>query len=126
MSAENDVDAADAACELEVDVHAVVRQQDHRIDLVGAAQGIDMLLQLFLANAKRPVRRKALGMRDRHVRKGLTDDSDAMATELLDDGRLEHASRRLVESGRVVEGGFLGQEDVLRQKLALEVLEIVA
>ena len=40
--------------------------------------------------------------------------------------RLEHAPRRLVEGLGVVERGFLGQEDVLRQKLALEVLEIVA
>ena len=126
VAAEDDVDAGDAACELEVDVHAVVRQQDHRIDLVGAAQRIDMLLQLFLADAKGPVRREALGMRDRHVRKGLADDRDAMAADLLDGRRLEHAPRRLVEGGGVVERSFLGQEDVLRQKLTLEVLEIVA
>ncbi len=38
VAAEDDVDAGDAACELEVDVHAVVRQQDDGIDLVVAAQ----------------------------------------------------------------------------------------
>jgi hypothetical protein len=34
MAAEDHVDAADAACQFEVDIHAVVRQQHHRIDPV--------------------------------------------------------------------------------------------
>ena len=38
VAAEDYVDAGDAAGELEIDVHAVMRQQDHRIDLVGVAQ----------------------------------------------------------------------------------------
>ena len=84
VAAEDDVDAGDAACELEIDVHAVVRQQHDGIDLVGAAQAVDMLLQLLLADAEGPVRREALGMRDRHIGEGLADDRDAMAAELLD------------------------------------------
>src|SRR3954466_12738009 len=126
MAAEDDVDAGDAACELEIDVHAVMRQQDDRIDLVGAAQAVDMLLEFFLPDAEGPVRREPFGMRDRHVREGLADDRDAMAAELLDHGGLEHAPRRLVEGGGVVECRFLAQENVLRQKLALEAREIVA
>ena len=42
------------------------------------------------------------------------------------DGRLEHAARGGIERLGVVEGGFLGQEDVLRQEFALEALEIGA
>ena len=38
MAAEDDVDAADAAGELEIDIHAVMRQQHHGIDLVVGAQ----------------------------------------------------------------------------------------
>ena len=40
--------------------------------------------------------------------------------------RLEHAAGGRIERLGVVEGGFLGQEDVLRQELALEALEIAA
>ncbi len=126
MAAENDVDAADAAGQLEVDIHAVMRQQHHGIDLVGGAQRIDQFLQLVVANAEGPVRREPLRMRDRHIGKGLPDDGDAMAADLLDDGRLEHASRCGIERLGVVERGFLGEEDVLRQELALEAREIAA
>jgi hypothetical protein len=41
VAAENDIEAAHAACELEIDVHSVVRQQQHGIDLVGGAQIVD-------------------------------------------------------------------------------------
>ena len=44
----------------------------------------------------------------------------------LIDGRLEDAARRRVERLGIVERGFLGEEDVLRQELALEAREIVA
>ena len=73
MAAENDVDAGDAAGELEVDIHAVMREQDDGIDLVVVAMRIDELLQLFIADAEFPVRRKALRVRDRHVGKRLPD-----------------------------------------------------
>ena len=42
------------------------------------------------------------------------------------DRRLEHAARGGIEGLGVVEGGFLGEEDVLRQEFALEALEIGA
>ena len=126
VAAEDDVDAGDAAGELQIDVHAVVRQQHHGIDLVVVAQRVDQLLQFVVADAERPVRREALGMRDRHIGKGLADHGDAMAADLLDGRRLEHAAGGGIERLGVVEGGFLGQEDVLRQELALEALEIVA
>ncbi len=87
---------------------------------------IDQLLQLVVADAERPVRREALGMRDRHIGKRLPDHGDAVAADLLDGGRLEHAARGGIECLGVVEGGFLGQEDVLRQEFALEALEIGA
>src|ERR1700682_662051 len=65
-------------------------------------------------------------MRDRHVGKCLPDHGDAVAADLLDRGRLEHASRRRIERLGVVERGFLGQEDVLRQEFALEALQVAA
>src|SRR3954452_9180587 len=85
-----------------------------------------MLLKFLLADAEGPVRCEPLRMRDRHVREGLADDRDAMAAELLDHGGLEHASRRLVEGRGIIECGFLGEKNVLRQKLAPEAREIVA
>ena len=84
MAAEDDVDAADAARKLQVDVHAVMREQHHGIDLVVVAMGRDELLQLVVADAEGPVRREALGMGDRHIGKGLADHGDAVAADLLD------------------------------------------
>ena len=114
------------AGELQVDIHAVVREQDDGVDLVVLAQAVDDLLQLGVADAEGPVGREALGMRDRHVREGLADDADAEAADFLDRRRLEHAAGGLVEGRLVVEGGFLGEEHVLRQELALEALDIGA
>jgi hypothetical protein len=69
-----------------------MRQQDHGIDLVVMAMRIDQLLQFLVADAELPVRCEALWVRDRYIRKGLADDGDAMAADLLDGGRLEHAA----------------------------------
>jgi hypothetical protein len=126
VAAEDDVDAGDAAGELEVDVHAVMRQQHHRIDLVGGSQAVDQLLQFLVADSERPVRREALWMCDRHIGKGLPDHGHATAADLLDHRRLEHASRRRIERLGVVERGFLGQEDILRKEFALEAFEVCA
>ena len=126
VSAQDDVDAGDAAGELQIDIHAVVRQQHHGIDLVVVAMGVDQLLQFLVADAELPVRRKALGMGDRHIGKGLSDHGDTMPADFLDDRRLEYAAGRGVERLGVVEGGFLGQENILRQEFALEAFEIGA
>ena len=92
MAAENDVDAGDAAGELEVDIHAVMREQDDGVDLVGVATDIDELLQLLVADAEFPVRRETLRVRDRHIGKRLSDHGNTMPADLLDAGRLEHAA----------------------------------
>ena len=103
-----------------------MRQQQHRVDLVGVAQAIGQLLQFAVADSELPVRRKTLGMGDRHIGKGLPDHGHAMAADLLDGVRLENPPRRRVERLRIVEGGFLREVDVLRQEFALEALEIGA
>ena len=126
VAAENDVDAADPAGELQIDIHAVMRQQHHGVDLVAVAQAGHQVLQFGIADPKRPVRRKPLWVSDRHIGKSLPDHGDAMTADFLDGGRLEHAAGRGIESLGVVECGFLGQEDVLGQKFALEALEVAA
>ena len=126
MAAENDVDAGNAAGKLEIDVHAVMRQQEDGIDLVLLAQSVNDFLQLRVADAECPIGREALGMGDRHIGHGLADDADATAVHFLDRCRLEDAAGCGIESRRVVEGGLVGQEHVLRQKLAFEPVEILA
>ena len=103
-----------------------MRQQHHRIGLVIAAQRIDQLLQLVVANAKRPVRREALGVGDRHIGKRLPDHRDAVSADFLDGRGLEHPARRCVERLGVVEGGLLSEKNVLREEFALEALEVGA
>ena len=107
MAAENDVDARDAARKLEIDIHAVMRQQHHGIGLVVVAQRLDQFLQFVVPNTERPVRREAFRVRDRHIRKCLPDHGHLVAADLLERGRLEDASRRRIEGFGVVERGFL-------------------
>src|SRR5262249_49354268 len=107
MAAENDVDAGHAARELEVDVHAVVREQEYGIDLVLFTMRGDELLQLVVADAKSPVRREAPGVRDRDIGESLADHGDAIAADLLDRGRLEYAAGGRIERLCVVESRFV-------------------
>ena len=81
VTAENSVDAGDATTELEIDVHAVVRQENDDLRLL-AAHFVDDLLQLLLANAETPIRDEAARMCDRRVGKCLPDDRDGGAVDL--------------------------------------------
>ena len=65
-------------------------------------------------------------MRDRHIGKGLADDRDAHAADLLHRRRLENAAGFRIERRLVVEGRVLGQKNILRQKLAFEAGEVFA
>ena len=121
VAAEDDVDAGDARGKLEIDIHAVMRQQHDRIDLVIVAQAIDQLLQFLVADAEFPVRRRALRVCDWHIGKGLPDHGHAITAEFLDDvpdlnTRPDAASNAFASSTR----GFLREADALRQELALE------
>src|SRR6202000_2243616 len=98
----------------------------HGIDLVVVAQRVDQFLQLIVADSERPVRRETLRVRDRHIGKSLPDHGHTMPADLLDGRWLEDASRRGVESLGIVERSLLGEEDILRQELALEPFQIVA
>src|SRR5258708_23380456 len=84
------------------------------------------LLQPLVADAEVPARGETLGMGDGHIWNRWSDHGDRMTADFLDDRRLEHAAGGRIERLGVVEGGFLGEEDVLRQELALEAIEIVA
>src|SRR5437868_10727338 len=53
------------------------------------SQALDQLLQFLVTDAKGPVRREALGMRDRHIGKGLADHGHAMPADFLDRAWLE-------------------------------------
>src|SRR3954466_203337 len=126
MAAQDDVDASPPAGKLEIDVHAVMRQQHHGIGAVDVSNGVHQLLQFLFADAERPVRGEPLRVGDRYIRKRLADNGNARAADLLDQGRLEYAAGSRIERLGVVECGLFREEDVLRQELALEALEIVA
>ena len=125
VAAQNNVDAADPARELQIHVHAVVREQQHGVDALGTAQTVDEFLQLLFADAESPIRRETLGMRDRYVGKCLADDADAKAADLLHHCRLEDAAGRGIERRRIVECRFFGQKDVLREELAFDARQIL-
>ena len=111
MPAQDGVQPAHARGELQVDIHAVVRQQHDHLGAL-AARLVNHLLQPFFLNAEGPVRREIRRVRDRRVRKRLPDDGDRHAVQLAQHVRVEY---------RITKVGGL---DVLRDKGDL-VLEIV-
>ena len=66
--------------ELQIDVHAVVREQHDRLRAL-RARFVDDLLQLLLADAEGPVGDEIARMRDRRVGKRLADDRDRHAVD---------------------------------------------
>ncbi|MCY1297115.1 hypothetical protein D9M70_465420 [compost metagenome] len=111
VAAEDGIEPAHARGQLQVDVHAVVRQQHHRLRALAACR-VDDLLQVFFLDAEGPVRHEIARVGDRRIGEGLADDGHRHAVDLADHVRIEH---------RVAEVVGL---DVLRQEgdLALEVL----
>ena len=89
VTAENRINAAHARGELEVDIHAVVRQQHHRLCTFAPCRVHRFLQQLFL-DAEIPVSDKVTRVRDRHIRIGLTDDGDSHTVHRTHGVRREH------------------------------------
>ena len=89
MAAENDVDPGDARSELEVDVHAVVREQHHDLRSP-AADFVCEPLQALLLDAEFPLGDEPARMGDRRVGKRLADDADRHAGELANGVGFEH------------------------------------
>ena len=83
VPAQNDVDACYPGRHFEVYIHAVVAQQHHRLRPFGTRL-VDGFLHVAFANAKSPVWREPPGVCNRHVRKGLANDSDLYAIHLLE------------------------------------------
>ena len=95
VAAEDRVDAAHARSELDVHVHAVVREQDHRLRALGA-RFVHRALQRLLLDAEVPVRHQVPRMGDRRVWKRLADDRHRHAVHRLDHVGREH---RVAEVG---------------------------
>ena len=56
----------------------------------------------------------------------MADNADTVIAKLLDHRRLEHAAGRGIEGLRIIEGGLLGEKDILRQELTFEFPQIPA
>ena len=111
MPAEDGIQPTHARGELQVDIHAVVRQQHDHLGAL-AARLVNHLLQPLFLNAERPVGREIGRMRDGRVRKRLPDDGHRHAVQLAQHIRVEY---RITKVCRL---------DVLRDKGDL-VLEVV-
>ena len=104
VAPEDDVDSCDPPRELEVDVHAVVREQRHDLGAF-APRFVHGALQAPLLDAELPVGDETARMGDRRVRERLADHGNRNAAQAADRVRLEH---------RVAEIAGL---DVLREEL---------
>ena len=100
--------------------------KQHRIDFVVLAQIVDELLQFSLADAERPIGREALGMCDRHIGQGLADDADAQPPSSLIVAGLNTRPVAASKAGALLNAASSVEKDVLRQKLALEVVRDAA
>ncbi|MBA7714624.1 hypothetical protein ES703_123653 [subsurface metagenome] len=89
VGSQDDVDALDAPGQLAVDIKTVVGQQH---DDGGAlrARLLDLLLQLFLANAEFPLRKHPARVGDGRARQRLPDHGDFRAAAIEQLARLEH------------------------------------
>ena len=126
VPAKDNIDASDPAGKLEIDIHAVMRQQDNGISMLGLTHRIDHFLHLGVANAESPIRHEATRMGNWLIGEALADDGNAPTPNLTDDIGLEHSPAVCIESFRIIERGLIGQEDVLRKKLAFEFCEVAA
>ncbi len=89
VAAEHGVDAAHARGELEVDVHAVVREEDDDLRALRARR-LDVLLERFLLDAEGPLRHEVARVGDRRVGERLADDRHRDAVDLVQHPRHEH------------------------------------
>ena len=95
VAAEDGVDAGDAAGQLQVHVHAIVRQHH---DYLGAATAgfVDEFLHGIVAYAEGPVRHHPARVGDRRIGEGLADDGHLDTVDLADDVGLEHLVAEVV------------------------------
>jgi hypothetical protein len=89
VPSQDHIKATHPAGELQVHVHAVVRQQCHQL-CTFRTRGIDNLLQRQFADAKGPVGREVTRMRNGRVRKRLADDGHCYAIDGAQRVRCEH------------------------------------
>ena len=129
MAAEDDVDAGDAGGHLQIHVHAVVRDDDDDVGVFILAHPLDDLLHPLVLDSKGPIRDEALRVRNRGVRKGLTDDSHPSIADLLDRVWLEGQAGILVKSAEigelVIEQGLIPHRNVLGDKIPVELADIL-
>ena len=104
VPAQDRVDAAHARGHLEIDVHAVVRQQHDGLGALGARL-VDRLLHRLFLDAEIPFGNEVARVGDRRVGKRLADDRDRHAV---------HPAHRVRREHRIAEVGGL---DVLRDEL---------
>ena len=89
MAAQDHIQPAQLRSQLEIDIHAVVRQQHHQLRPLGARL-VDMRLQLLLLDAKTPVRHHPARIGNRRVGKGLTDHRHRHPAQRTHGPGLEH------------------------------------
>ncbi len=129
VAAEDRVDTSDDGGHLQIHVHAVVRDDHHQIGLFRLAHLVDHLLHVGIADAEGPVRDESLRVGDRRIGKGLADDGDPHAVEVLHDIGLEGMTGVFVEAAEIgeliVEHGVFFDPHVLADIVAVEGLDVL-
>ena len=88
VAAQNRIQAFDAAGQLQIHIHTVVAEQNHRLRALPFGR-IDLLLQLGLLNAEGPVWHLPARISNRRVGEGLPNDGHLGAIHFFDHERLE-------------------------------------
>jgi hypothetical protein len=125
VAAEYEVDSGNAARQLQVHVHPVVGEQDHRVHLLPGANVLHEFRQLGFPNTKGPIWDETLGVGDGGVGEGLADDGDSAAVEFLHHVGRKDVAGVLVENVGPFEEGVLGRPDVLRDEVGVEQSDVV-
>ena len=126
VSAQDHIDAGHPAGQLQIDVHAIMRQHHNRIRLILAARLIDDLLHVAVTDAEGPIRHKSARMGDRDIREALADHRKTATADFLDHIRTEHPPTFLIEHLGAVQRGLIRGKHVLGNIAALELRQVGA
>ena len=89
VAAQNGIDAGDPAGQLQIHIHAVMRQQHHHLRALGSRL-VDGLLHALFLDAKAPVSHHVAGVGNRGVGEGLPNDGAGYAIDFAQHKGFEH------------------------------------
>ena len=124
MAPENKVDTGHPRSELQIHIHAVVRQQHHRSGFFLRADHCHQFGEFVFTDTEGPIGNKTAGIGDRCVGESLANHGHTLPPQVANGVGLKRMSAVFVESDSAIKEGLVPHKTVLREKFPLEGIEI--